>query len=197
MRRIRIWSFVVLVLAFASTLAECQEREVTLHFDPMQSKIEFMLGDVLHTVRGTFRLQSGDIHFARANNMISGEIVIDATSGNSGSAGRDSKMHREILESPRYREITFVPDRVEGKVMSAGSSTVQVHGMFGIHGSEHEIVLPVQVELASDHWALKTHFAVPYVKWGMKDPSTFILRVEKIVEIDLNASGPSPSHTRP
>src|SRR6185437_10834040 len=41
------------------------------------------------------------------------------------------------------------------------------------------------VELAPDHWSLTVHFAVPYVKWGMKDPSTFILRVEKAVDIDL------------
>jgi len=167
-------------------------QEATLNFVPSQTTVNFTLGDVLHTVHGSFKLKAGQVRFAPASDAISGEIVVDAASGNSGSTGRDRKMHKEILESARYPEVTFRPDRVEGKVLALGTSPVQVHGMFGIHGAEHEIPVPAQVELASDHWSLTVHFAVPYVKWGIKDPSTFILRVEKTVDIDLHALGPSP-----
>ena len=108
------------------------------------------------------------------------------------SDARDSRMHKNILESGKYPEITFRPDRVEGAVATPGASEVKVHGLFGIHGAEHEITATAQVELASDHWSLTAHFAVPYVKWGLKDPSTFILRAGKTVDIDLHALGPSP-----
>jgi len=167
-------------------------QDAALVVDPSLSRVEFTLGDVLHTVHGSFNLKAGQVHFVPATNTISGEIVVVAASGNSGSASRDRKMHKEILESARYSEVTFRPDRVEGKVLALGTSLVEVHGMFGVHGAEHEITVPAQVELASDHWSLTVHFAVPYVKWGLKDPSTFILRVEKTVDIDLHASGPSP-----
>jgi hypothetical protein len=30
---------------------------------------------------------------------------------------------------------------------------------------------------------------MPYVKWGMKNPSTLLLRVSDQVEIDVHASG--------
>jgi polyisoprenoid-binding protein YceI len=176
----------------AAALAWGQAQEATLNFDPAQTTVDFTLGDVLHTVHGSFRLKTGQVRFDPATNSISGELVVDAPSGNSGSTGRDRKMHKEILQSVRYPEVTFHPDRVDGKVLVPGRSAVQVHGMFGILGVEHEITIPAQVELAPDHWSLTVHFAVPYVKWGLKDPSTFILRVEKTVDIDLNARGPSP-----
>jgi polyisoprenoid-binding protein YceI len=176
----------------AAALAWGQAQEATLNFDPAQTTVNFTLGDVLHTVHGSFRLKTGQVRFDPATNSISGELVVDAPSGNSGSTGRDRKMHKEILQSVRYPEVIFRPDRVDGKVLASGRSAVQVHGMFGILGVEHEITVPAQVELAPDHWSLAVHFAVPYVKWGLKDPSTFILRVEKTVDIDLNARGPSP-----
>jgi polyisoprenoid-binding protein YceI len=181
-----------LFILLAATLAWGQAQEVTLNFDPAQTTVDFTLGDVLHTVHGNFRLKTGQVRFDPATNSISGELVVDAPSGNSGSTGRDRKMHKEILQSVRYPEVTFRPDRVDGKVLASGRSAVQVHGMFGILGVEHEITVPAQVELAPDHWSLAVHFAVPYVKWGLKDPSTFILRVEKTVDIDLNARGPNP-----
>ena len=169
-----------------------QAQEATLNFAPAETAIKFTLGDVLHTVHGNFNLKSGQIHFVPTSNAISGEIVVDATTGNSGSSARDRRMHREILESARYSEVIFLPDRIEGKVLARGASTVQVHGIFGIHGAEHEITVPAQIELTPDHWSLTVHFEVPYVTWGLRDPSTFILRVEKTVSIDLHAQGTNP-----
>lgn len=181
----------VLVL-LAAAIAYAQQPEVALNFVPSQTDVDFTLGDVLHTVHGNFKLKSGQIEFAPTTSVIRGQITVDAGSGNSGSPGRDRKMHKEVLESTRYSEVTFRPDRVEGKVAAEGKSAVQVHGMFGIHGEEHEISVPAEVELAPDHWSLSVHFVVPYVKWGLKDPSTFILRVSKTVDIDLRASGQNP-----
>lgn len=112
-------------------------------------------------------------------------LVVDATSGDSGSSARDKRMHSHILESDLYREIVFRPDRVEGKVASQGGSQVHLHGMFAIHGSEHEITLPVDVEAADGLFTASTHFFIPYVKWGMKNPSTLFLRVSDKVELKI------------
>jgi polyisoprenoid-binding protein YceI len=182
-----------LALLVTSIPGLAQKSDLALEFAPAQTTIHFTLGDILHTVAGAFNLKSGTVYFNPATGAIHGEILVDATSGNSGNSSRDGKMHKEILESARYREITFLPDRVEGKLEPRGKSTIQVHGMFGIHGAEHEITIPVQVEMASDRWAAAAHFAIPYVQWGMKNPSTFILRVSQTVEIDVHATGPIPA----
>jgi polyisoprenoid-binding protein YceI len=115
--------------------------------------------------------------------------VVDAGSGNSGSGMRDRKMNKEVLESSRYPEIVFHPDRIEGAVAGQGKSSVKVHGMFNIHGVDHEITVPADVEMSSEHWSATVHFTVPYAKWVMKNPSTLFLRVNDSVEIDLMAAG--------
>ena len=66
---------------------------------------------------------------------------------------------------------------------------MQVRGMFRIHGSEHEITVPAEVNLSADHWRVTTHFVVPYAKWGMKNPSVLFLRVGDSVDVAFHAAG--------
>jgi polyisoprenoid-binding protein YceI len=165
------------------------DQDVAFQLDPQRSTVTFTLGDVLHTVRGTFRLEQGSLRFDPTSGKLAGAIVVDAKSGDTGSGARDRKMHREVLESDRYPEISFRPDRVEGTVLLPGKSSVRVHGIFSVHGSDHELIVPTEVEINANHWTATMHFAVPYAKWGMKNPSTLFLRVSESVEIDLTAAG--------
>jgi polyisoprenoid-binding protein YceI len=183
------WPILVAVIFLALTPIEAAAQDSTLHLDPQRTTINFTLGDVLHTVHGTFHLKEGTLHLATASGKLTGEIVVDAKSGESGNGMRDRKMHREVLESDRYPEIIFRPDRVDGNVVPQGKSSVSVHGIFTIHGSDHELTVPAEVQMAPGYWTATLHFAVPYAKWGMKNPSTMFLRVSESVDIDLTASG--------
>ncbi|SRR5581483_10484505 len=174
------------------TALHAQQHELRLQFTPANTSVRFTLGDVLHTVHGSFELKQGDVDYKFGSAAVQGSLVIDATSGQSGNRSRDRKMHKEILESAQYPEITFHPDRADGAVAQSGVSNVQVHGIFSIHGTNHEMTIPVRVELLPDHWIADTHFTVPYVKWGIKNPSTFLLRVSESVEIEIHATGESP-----
>jgi polyisoprenoid-binding protein YceI len=175
------------LLVVASIGAAAQS--LAFQLDPQHTTITFTLGDVLHTVRGTFHLKRGSLRLDPAANNLTGEIVVDARSGESGSGMRDRKMHREILQSDSYPEIAFRPDRLEGTVLPQGKSSVRVHGSFSIHGADHELTVPAEVEMFADHWTATLHFAVPYVNWGMKNPSTLFLKVSESVDIDLTATG--------
>jgi len=182
---------VTVLVALGSAAAQGESFQL----DSSQTTVKFTLGDVLHTVHGTFRLKRGALQFEPAAGKLSGEIVVDAKSGESGSGMRDRKMHKEILESEQYPEIAFRPDRIEGAVASQGKSSVKVHGMFSIHGVDREIMVPAEVEMSADHWIATVHFTIPYAKWGMKNPSTLFLRVNDYVEIDLVAAGSVVANT--
>jgi polyisoprenoid-binding protein YceI len=184
---LRNLSFAAFALLAASSVATAQQT--TLQFDPAQTTVKFTLGDVLHTVHGTFRLKQGTLQLDSGAAKLTGEIVVDAKSGESGSKTRDGKMHREVLESAQYPDIVFRPDRVEGTVSPKGKSTVKVHGMFTIHGVDREIAVPAEADLEGDHWTATLHFTIPYVKWGMKNPSALFLRVDDSVQIDVAAAG--------
>lgn len=177
----------VLVVYLAAAVSPLCAQQTTLNFDPQQTQVEFTLGDVLHTVRGTFKLKRGTITFDPASGAAHGEIVVDATSGNSGSGMRDRKMHKEILESQKYPEINFLPDRVTGTIPPQGDFQVQVHGTFRIHGADHELTLYVQAQRKPEGLALSTQFDIPYQKWGMKNPSTLFLRVSGTVQIQVHS----------
>jgi polyisoprenoid-binding protein YceI len=162
---------------------------ILLEIDSAQSKVHWTLDTTFHTVHGTFALKKGTMRVDLATGKASGEIIVDATSGNSGDTGRDKKMHKDVLESSRYTEIVFRPDGVQGKITTQGISTVQVHGVFVLHGSEHEMTVPVQAELNAAHWTAGSKFNIPFIDWGLKNPSTFFAKVNHAVEIDLELKG--------
>jgi polyisoprenoid-binding protein YceI len=180
-----------LLLTALAVCAAARGQEIVLNADPAGATIQFKLSATLHTVRGNFKLKHGAIRFNPATGKISGEVVVDSASGNSGSDGRDRRMHQEILDSAQYPEIVFAPDRVDGAVAPQGLSQVQVHGVFRIHGASHEIALPVQVRINNGHVSAKTSFTIPYVEWGLKNPSTTFLHVGDKVEIEA-ATGALP-----
>jgi polyisoprenoid-binding protein YceI len=163
--------------------------QVTFEVDPAQSKINWTLSATFHTVHGTFACTKGSIQFDPAGGKAGGEIIADARSGESGDAGRDKNMHAKVLESAKYPVVRFVPDRVDGKVLTQGASKVQIHGTFEIHGATHELTVPAEVNFSGDHWTAKAAFDVPYVQWGLKDPSSVFLHVGSAVNVELELSG--------
>jgi polyisoprenoid-binding protein YceI len=174
------------LLLFPSLVAA---QQIKVDLDPAQTKIEWILGDVLHTVHGAFKLRSGSVTFDPKSGNASGEIIVDATSGESGNNARDKKMHKEVLESQRYPDIMFSPKHVMGKVADQGTSNIQVQGVFRIHGADHDFTLSLPVERSGDEVKANTSFPVPYQDWGMKNPSTFLLKVENKVIISISSMG--------
>lgn len=150
-------------LVFLLSILPPAAAENNIELDPARTAIAFTLGDVLHTVHGTFKLKRGAVKFDSATGSASGEIVVDVASGNSGNSGRDKRMHREILESARYPEAVFTPDHVSGDLALHGASQLDLHGNFQIHGVAHELTLHFRAESKNGDVAASTGFVIPYV----------------------------------
>jgi polyisoprenoid-binding protein YceI len=185
----RILFFLTFALTALSLASPVLAQEAVLELNPAQTQVSFTLGDVLHTVHGTFKLKQGTVKFDPATGHAGGLVVVDATSGDSGSHARDHKMHKDILESAQYPEITFTPQQVQGQVLPEGDFKVRVLGTFTIHGAGHPLTLVVQAHLAGEQLTADTSFTIPYVSWGLKNPSTLFLRVNDTVDLAIHATG--------
>jgi polyisoprenoid-binding protein YceI len=182
-----------LLLASAVFIAGSQPalaQTTVFTFNPAVTTVHFTLGATLHTVHGTMQLKRGEIRFNPATGEASGEIVVDATSAQTGNQSRDGKMHREVLQSARYPEIIFTAQQVKGTIEATGTSQVQLSGTFQLNGRTHPMTLPVTIERETNgDTHTKTTFAVPYVQWGLKNPSTLFLRVNDHVDMEIDAVG--------
>lgn len=165
-------------------------QQVVVEFDPAQTEIHWTVDSTLHTVHGTFKLKRGAIRIDSATGKAGGEIVIDVAGGESGNGARDRRMQREILETGRFPEAVFTPDRVGDRFLrDAPLQRVDVHGSFLFYGAPHEMTLPVQVIQQDGKVTATTHFTVPYIAWGLKDPSRFVLKVAPEVNVEVAGVG--------
>ena len=185
----------MLIVASAPILL-AQELVITL--DPAATKIEFTLPATLHTVHGSFKVKSGEIRWDPATGHVSGAVVIDATSGNTDNASRDKNMHTDVLESAKFPEITFTPTQIKGALPKAAAAQIYVSGKIRLHGQDHDATLTLSVQQGADgSLQASTQLSVPYVKWGLKNPSTFLLHVADTVDVDIHATGriaPAAAH---
>ena len=177
------YSFVLLAMGIGAFAAD-----TVVTFEPAKSQVHWTLGTTFHTVHGTFQLKSGTIQFDPATGKASGQIVVSAASGESGDGSRDKKMHSTVLESVRFPEVVFTPDLVKGKVAAEGKSTIDVHGNFQLHGQGHEFTMPVEVEMKNGVANTTSKFTIPFLKWGLKNPSILVARVNEAVDVEIQAT---------
>lgn len=170
---------------------------MSVDLDPAGTTVNFTLGATMHTVHGMFKLKSGHMVFDPKSGTASGSVIVDATSADTGNTSRDKKMHAEILQSGKFPEITFTPTHERGEIAEQGTSVAELSGIFHLCGHDHPATLNMTVEPSSGRVNATTNFAVPYVQWGLKNPSTFLLHVSDTVNLQIQATvAISPTSSR-
>jgi YceI-like domain len=181
-------SFAVLAFAFIFAPAALAQHQ-TFAVNPNASEVRMKLNTTHEIVNGTFHVQSGSINFDRTASHISGMIIVAAGSGKTGNDSRDKKMDKDILKVDQFATVSFAPKTYNGTIAASGDSTIQVSGVFTLLGTAHDLTIPMQIHIDGSKATARAHFVVPYVQWGLKNPSFLIWKAENDVAIDLNLVG--------
>jgi polyisoprenoid-binding protein YceI len=179
------WAFCLAAAAPPPAASE----PLALQLDAKRSRVEFTLGATLHEVKGSLRVSEGSIRFEPQGGAASGRVVIDATSAATGNESRDRDMHGKVLESARFPRIVLAVEQVEGAFQRTGRSELRLRGTLELHGASHPVTIPVVATVKGDSVTATGSLTVPYVEWGLHDPSTFVLRVAKQVRVTVQAVG--------
>lgn len=178
-------SFALFALAaMLAPAAFAQHQDYVLN--PGASQVKMTLKTTHEIVNGTFHIQSGSFAFDPGTSRMSGVITVLSGSGKTGNGSRDRKMKNDVLKAGRYATVSFEPKSYAGAIAAAGNSKIQVTGTFTLLGTPHEITVPVLLHLDGAGATAKAHFVVPYVQWGLKNPSFLFWKADNDVAIDLD-----------
>jgi polyisoprenoid-binding protein YceI len=181
-------SFAAVALAVAlAPIAGAQHQTFVVR--PDASEVKMKLNTTHELVEGSFHCQSGTIEFDRGSAKMSGAVVVLAGSGKTGNDSRDKKMNKDILLVEKFATVSFEPKSYTGIIAPTGDSTIRVTGIFTLLGTPHEITVPMVVHIDGTSATAKAQFVVPYVQWGLKNPSFLIWKAENDVTIDLHLVG--------
>jgi polyisoprenoid-binding protein YceI len=178
------------VPAHAKPSAAIPAHNVEIHFDSQSTQIRFKVVSLLRDVRGSFQFKGGALAIDPDSTLAQGELLVDATTGRTGSAARDKELRDEVLETSRYPSIFFHAEHLRGQVpKSDGSSDVIAEGTLNVHGADHPMQMKVHLVRVGNVLSATTHFSIPYVEWGMKNPQRSFLHLSKIAQVDVSAKG--------
>lgn len=179
-------------IAAAAALVLCTSAGASEHrldLDPAQTAVHFKVTATGHDVEGSFHVTVGEVRFDPEAGTATGEIRVDALSAETGNGSRDKTLKNDVLETARYPLFVFKPERLAGAVPESGDGDVELRGQVTLHGASHPLTLPAHVHIEGDRLALTADFAVPYVEWGLHNPSILFLKVADVVQVRIEGSG--------
>jgi len=120
--------------------------------------------------------------------------VVVSGSADTDKPKRDKKMHSAVLLSSEHQRIAIRAESIEGALELEGTSEFVLVGTMELIGAEHPIRVPMTVTIDGGAASVDATFTVPYVEWGLKDPSTFVLRVGKEVPVTIKSENVRVEH---
>jgi polyisoprenoid-binding protein YceI len=177
-RRFPVIALVILALLYCGI---ARAALIKLQVDTQKSQIKASVDEPLATLRdtptadATFQIVSGEVEGDPANVAATGRVnlVIDATTYNSGSDHRDRKILSSALQTGQYPTITFSSTRIENVDVEAPGAmgTATVIGDLTLHGTTRRISVPVSITMSPDGiFSGDGSVTFDYTDYGVKVP---------------------------
>jgi len=162
---------------------------LALRLLPDKTSLTFTVKATGHAIDGAIALADGEIRFDTVTGAASGQVTIDLRRAATGNRLRDHEMHSSVLDSEQYPVATFRPSRVVGSLSRSGPSELMLAGILDFHGVDHSLTLPVRAVVTGETVVATTAIEIPYVAWGLRNPSLLFLRVAPIAAVSLRTEG--------
>ena len=173
----------IATVVVASPAASAEERVLIL--EPERTSVTFTVKATGHDVDGVLALQSGQIRFDPDTGAVSGQVTLDLRRAQTGNRLRDREMRQSVFETERFPHVVFRPSRMLGALQPSAVSDIVLVGVVVMHGTEHAFSLPVKARLDGESVSAEAVFDIPYVAWGMRNPSLLFLRVAPAVAVTV------------
>lgn len=163
---------------------------MTFTLDPQRSEVRILLGAFLHTVAGSAPVAATSFRWDADDGSASGSAVVQAASLDTGIERRNRKMRELVLQAARHPEIRFEATGFELRQAGRDEMRFVLAGTLTLLGRAHPVELETHARRRpDDSWKARANLHVPYVEWGLEDPSMPLLAVDKHVTVEIKAVG--------
>jgi polyisoprenoid-binding protein YceI len=168
-------------------------QATSYRIDPAACVAGFDLKATGHTVHGTTANVTGEVVVKpdTADALkLSGKISIGAASLATGNDKRDATMHSKSLLVSSFPTIVFEPERFtpSGPAAPSGAIVGTLTGRITIRGQSRPQKMSATLTPRGDRIVAAGTFDVPWLEFGVPDPSFFVVRVEKVAHAHFNAT---------
>lgn len=188
--------FLVFVAAMAFGWAGSGEAGEHV-FSLENTKIGFNLDSTLHVVHGNARKFNGKVIVPLNLDLkgYSAEITISVKDMTTAHEERDKKMHETCLEADKNPDIIFRSTEFKGfpaKLEKEKEFEFSLVGDLTIRGVTKSVAIPVKVKYRADGYSFHGNISLNYLQeFNIPDPSVFIFRVAKKVEVFFETDIPA------
>jgi hypothetical protein len=189
---------IVLMGSGSASLAKPGTLRITLTAEKTQ--LTFELGAVFHTVHGKGLIDDAVLTYSADTGELIGSIGLAAAGVTTENQRRDHKMHQQVLKSAEHPRIALILRRADGDLNTTTGGALQIEADLELLGEPHPLSFPVEITILdpeSGSFRASGAFSVPYVAWGLEDPSSVFLRVDQEVQVTFSTGGILGPETSP
>ena len=173
-------------------LAALIGQATAYRINPAASEAGFDLKATMHTVHGSTKSVTGEVHVQPEDAGIlklSGRIAINAESLETGNAKRDATMHSKSLAVESFPTLLFEPERFapSGPPGPDGSVSGALTGRLTLRGQTKTQAVTATLAPQGERIVASGTFDVRWAEFGVPDPSFFVVRIEAVAHARFRA----------